>query len=150
MSLLTSCAMGVHSCHGAQPNQRALALALTACLPRPSRVCSTPTFGCNRQSHQASLGRRAFSSCSRLSTLPPTIHQLLTATLNVTPASGSVQDASFEGEKVEVRGWARSVRRQKHVTFIGLDDGSRAARSGGAGALQAVIRADVLKQTQTE
>jgi len=72
----------------------------------------------------SSMLLRRFASTSS-STLPPTIRQLLS----------SLQPTS-QVTKVQLSGWIKSVRRQKNVTFVVINDGSCAS------GLQAVFKPD--------
>ncbi|KAG2143075.1 hypothetical protein DEU56DRAFT_793379 [Suillus clintonianus] len=72
---------------------------------------------------------RRFASTS---TLPPTIRQLLSS------LQGTGQEA-----KVQLSGWIKSVRRQKNVTFVVINDGSCAS------GLQAVLKPDVTPHNLT-
>ena len=57
------------------------------------------------------------------------------------PVNSVYTPSANEGDRVELRGWVRSVRKQKNVSFLELNDGSSATNLqvvGGAGAMNAV------------
>ena len=57
---------------------------------------------------------------------------------------GDVAAAASTSRHVEVNAWIRSVRRQQHLTFISLNDGSSAT------GLQAVVKNAVLDESNAD
>lgn len=87
-------------------------------------------FGSSSRGFSTTAARRAASASSSAVVVPESLEQLLSRVQN------AFQSGDSQPVPVEVKGWLRSTRKQKSITFLELSDGSLS----GSRSLQAVVR----------